>query len=212
MIFIIKNTYRNMNKKLIRLTESDLHRIVKESVNRVLTELDWKTYMNAARARQAQGKSDKASNLEAYSNQQFQKQHFGDSWAYGSHEDVSPANDTGVNALLRGNVNMNGGCMKDERDYTSPMYGATMQTPWGSYREVIGRNNLAGGTVYHGFGKDYVKNGTGYAMKMKGGGGDHSQMLNRVNNDYRNKINSVGNDLDGYYNNKSKYVKGQGWQ
>ena len=27
-----------MNKKLIRLTESDLHRIVKESVNRVLME------------------------------------------------------------------------------------------------------------------------------------------------------------------------------
>ena len=37
-----------MNKRLIRLTESDLHRIVKESVNKVLTELDWKTYMNAA--------------------------------------------------------------------------------------------------------------------------------------------------------------------
>lgn len=31
-------TYRNMNKKLIRLTESDLHRIVKESVKRVLRE------------------------------------------------------------------------------------------------------------------------------------------------------------------------------
>lgn len=27
-----------MNKKLIRLTESDLHRIVKESVNRILNE------------------------------------------------------------------------------------------------------------------------------------------------------------------------------
>lgn len=36
-----------MNKKLIRLTEGDLHRIVKESVNKVLTELDWKTYANA---------------------------------------------------------------------------------------------------------------------------------------------------------------------
>lgn len=36
-------------RKLVRLTESDLHRIVKESVNRVLTELDWKTYANAAR-------------------------------------------------------------------------------------------------------------------------------------------------------------------
>ncbi len=39
-----------MNKKLIRLTESDLHRIVKESVNKVLTELDWKTYANAEKA------------------------------------------------------------------------------------------------------------------------------------------------------------------
>ena len=29
-----------MNKKLIRLTESDLHRIVKESVNRVLREME----------------------------------------------------------------------------------------------------------------------------------------------------------------------------
>ena len=33
-----KNESRIMNKKLIRLTESDLHRIVKESVNKVLNE------------------------------------------------------------------------------------------------------------------------------------------------------------------------------
>lgn len=33
------NCNTNMNKKLIRLTESDLHRIVKESVNRVLNEI-----------------------------------------------------------------------------------------------------------------------------------------------------------------------------
>ena len=33
-----------MNKKLIRLTESDLHRIVKESVNKVLKE-SWKDGM-----------------------------------------------------------------------------------------------------------------------------------------------------------------------
>lgn len=34
-----------MNKKLIRLTESDLHRIVKESVNRVLNEEHGGTYI-----------------------------------------------------------------------------------------------------------------------------------------------------------------------
>ena len=46
-----KNESRYMNKKLIRLTESDLHRIVKESVNKVLkentnddTEIRWGKY------------------------------------------------------------------------------------------------------------------------------------------------------------------------
>ena len=40
-------TNTNMNKKLIRLTESDLHRIVKESVNRVLKEGHNEDYMEA---------------------------------------------------------------------------------------------------------------------------------------------------------------------
>ena len=35
-------------KQIIRLTEGDLHKIVKESVNKVLTELDWRTYQSAA--------------------------------------------------------------------------------------------------------------------------------------------------------------------
>lgn len=47
-----------MNKKLIRLTESDLHKIVKESVNKVLTELDWKTYANYAKKRREQAYQD----------------------------------------------------------------------------------------------------------------------------------------------------------
>lgn len=40
----------NMNKKHIRLTEEDLHRIVKESVNRVLNELSTPTIVNAKNA------------------------------------------------------------------------------------------------------------------------------------------------------------------
>ena len=38
MIFIGKIHINMKNKKLIRLTESDLHRIVKESVNKVIKE------------------------------------------------------------------------------------------------------------------------------------------------------------------------------
>ena len=39
---------KNMKKQVIRLTEGDLHRIIKESVNNVLSELDWRTYASAA--------------------------------------------------------------------------------------------------------------------------------------------------------------------
>ena len=58
------NCNTNMNKKLIRLTESDLHRIVKESVNKILSEaineLDPRTYASYADKRRAQGQNDKA--------------------------------------------------------------------------------------------------------------------------------------------------------
>ena len=48
VIFTIKitnySTYYNMSKKMIRLTESDLHRIVKESVKRALMENTYNTH------------------------------------------------------------------------------------------------------------------------------------------------------------------------
>ncbi|MBR6517657.1 MAG: hypothetical protein IKT40_12570 [Bacilli bacterium] len=36
-------------EKIIKLTENELHSLIKESVNYLLNELDWKTYMNASR-------------------------------------------------------------------------------------------------------------------------------------------------------------------
>ena len=51
---IIKLKTMIMNKQVIKITESNLHKIVKESVNKVLTELDWRTYANAAKKRDVQ--------------------------------------------------------------------------------------------------------------------------------------------------------------
>lgn len=48
-----------MNKKLVRLSESDLHKIVKESVNNVLTELDWRTYAKAVQKAREQGRDSR---------------------------------------------------------------------------------------------------------------------------------------------------------
>ena len=47
-------------KRRIRLTESDLHNIIKESVNHILSELDWRTYDNASE--KAQRLSDETYN------------------------------------------------------------------------------------------------------------------------------------------------------
>ena len=35
-------------KKIVRLTEGDLHSIIRKSVNNIIQELDWRTYANAA--------------------------------------------------------------------------------------------------------------------------------------------------------------------
>ena len=43
---LLEKVEENMNKKLIRLTESDLHRIVKESVNKVMKESSYDSMGN----------------------------------------------------------------------------------------------------------------------------------------------------------------------
>ena len=41
----------------VRLTEGQLHNVIRESVNQILNELDWKTYDNAERKRYHQMKN-----------------------------------------------------------------------------------------------------------------------------------------------------------
>ena len=92
-----------MNKKIIRLTEQDLHRIVKESVNRVLKEAD------RHRPDYFKGKPDRLSEGSAFS-------HSNDEWG----------NDYFVNAkaLARGIYDILN-AMEDEgnsNDYRSTAY------------------------------------------------------------------------------------------
>jgi len=54
--------YTNMNKKLIRLTESDLHKIVKESVNKIINEIG-DTEKGQDALGQVRGRADKRSKL-----------------------------------------------------------------------------------------------------------------------------------------------------
>ncbi len=63
-----------MDKQLIRLTESDLHKIIKESVNRILNEIDWRTYDLAAKT--AEDAYIKAPSHEEKRVKQYQRDKF----------------------------------------------------------------------------------------------------------------------------------------
>lgn len=47
-----------MAKQQIKLSESQLHKVIKEAVRNMISELDWKTYASAAKKRASQGASD----------------------------------------------------------------------------------------------------------------------------------------------------------
>ena len=88
-IYIENNVSRignNMNKNIIRLTESDLKRVISESVKQIISELDWKTYQNAANKRLRQSREtperskelwDKSWELGKYANEKFHDDYIG---------------------------------------------------------------------------------------------------------------------------------------
>ena len=99
-------------KKLIRLTEGDLHKIIKSSVKRVLQEADWKTYMNGSKgfhdkaekkrkdwnsmfphtkgSTERNSYDDKADELEKYANEKFNQKHGKNGYPY-NYEGESPS-------------------------------------------------------------------------------------------------------------------------
>ena len=60
-----------MSKQILKLTENDLHNIIKESVNKILSELDWRTYHNAAKSDYDKRRSQKFANMR---DKEFNKQ------------------------------------------------------------------------------------------------------------------------------------------
>lgn len=62
-------------KELIKLTESDLHNIIKESVNKVLKEAEWDFYMKAAQKANEIGKPEQAKRLESGAQRRFAKKY-----------------------------------------------------------------------------------------------------------------------------------------
>lgn len=179
-----------MKKNRIRLTESDLHKIIKESVNKVLTELDWKTYANASQKRKEQDDLNKAHTLKLYAGKQFQGKHDLPNLEkpYSQSHNDYPMDDysyiDGEDALIyAGEI-----CPKFSDDYAR----TTLQHKKGDEHPRVMRN----GTHWHDFNDEHDDTELVHLMTRNGEGG--------FKRGYK--------DLDDYYNGKYEYIKGKGWQ
>lgn len=212
-------------KRTIRLTESDLHKVISESVRQYLTELDWKTYMNAARKRRDQGNDDAAGELEKYAQQVFHQQH-GKNGSDHNYEGDIPTSYRGRNHFIG----------KDPNDYDFEVQAPTRDGWWNgekatgirSYRYGNGYPHMNYGELHddtfdYAYGDNHGWTGSQsrkHTMMYNNDGERYWPYASTVGNevsksgddDYNDRQERMGKDMNDYYTGKSHYVKGKGWK
>lgn len=223
---------------LIRITESDLHNMVKESVNKILTELDWKTYMNASRRRKLQGDEfrgkfphtslghernsfdDKADDLESAAQRAFQMKHGkngtdhnyeGDSPSFGGRRDW--------NSKDRGDRDFdvkNAPSKTWDDGLTQTKYRFGKGVPHRNYGEVhddtldyFTGSDDDDKTWFRKHTMRYNQDGEKYDPYNSSVGDEISISQDK---DYNARQDAMSKDMNDYYTGKSKYTKGKGWK
>lgn len=227
-------------KVILRMTESEFKKMVNESVNKILTELDWKTYINAARKRNLQ-----ADELRG----QFPRTSLGH--RRNSYDDKSDELVKAAQASFQKKHGKNGHSHQYEGDspdfkgrYTLGQFGSdknfdtknpTEDGWWGGekadgirhYRYGNGFPSRNGGYV-HDDTFDYAfNNKEGWAgdrqrhhtLRVDGNGIKYEPNLSTVDDEvsqskdknYNDALKNMANDMNDYYTGKSKYIKGKGW-
>lgn len=221
-------------KRNIRLTESDLHAIVGESVRKVLSEMDWKTYINAARKRKSQADElrdsfrhgrnsydDKADELERHAQHMFGQKHGKDGYPY---QWVGSPDYKG--RYTRGQA-------LDDSDFATK--APTTQGWWNGekadgirhYRRGEGFPSRNGGRIHddeynYAYGDDNGWSGDFNAHRTdkidKDGirmdadlSSNADYMSDYKDKDYMDALNRMGDDMARFYGGKSQYIQGKGW-
>lgn len=175
-------------KQLIRLTEGDLHNIIKESVNNILTELDWKTYANAAKKRYQQYKEnpkdttswDSAYKLNRTANERFDDDYVGD-MKYDTLGDK-----------IRGKKSPKFYSHFDSRSENMP-------------QQAIKGTNRSGDEIFN------TKRGSYFGSKPVGGGYVNPNNFFK-DKEVGEKFKSASDELWDYHDGNYEYQKGEGWK
>lgn len=175
-----------MSKKTIKLTEADFKNMIKESVTNILSELDWKTYADAAQRRyqQADGNPqnknsyDKAKKLADKADRTFNDEYVGN-WKYDALYDK-----------LRGknSAKFNG--------FVEPGYGKNL-----AFGTLKGQNK--GGSDIYSYKKGVYRNGNGGLTTP----GKHFR-----NKEIADAYSRANDELWDYADGNYEYVNGEGWK
>ena len=185
-------------KRTIKLTENDLHRVIKESVNTILSELDWRTYQSAYEKPNKRGDWKKANEFRQAATNSFNRQngHGLKNVPYGNGSDE--------------NVRPDGQFYAGSNMYAP--YGDTFATASG--KVSYGQNKPAE-TLYN---NQAIRTNDGWRGDGKRGDAypqpeeSEFHQANSLNPLLKYKQMKGDKEVRDYFNGKSKYVKGKGWK
>ncbi len=181
-------------KQVIRLTESDLHRVIKESVRQIISELDWRTYQSAYE--KSNNNPQRASKFRQAADNAFNREN-----AYGMTN--IPFGDGDTQQIQYSNGDVYGG-------------GNLYTNQGNQFITKSGRVNQNGDELD----KKYTtqKIATQSLNKGKSNRGENvplenDEQPNATNLNPMRKIKQMQGDkqVKDYFNGKSKYQKGKGW-
>lgn len=192
----LKNeSYKGRTNK-VRLTESQLHAVIEESVMQMLSELDWKTYANAGNKM-----SSERGNTAYWKNKGFTpNQAIGK--AANARYHAGRFYDAAKNSFKRDKGYQNGKPWDD--DYRSVNMGGDFNSTEEFGPHAIGYKSKGYGNPYK---YEYGSRYDGYAptkMSPEEFYGNDSTAAQA----YRD----ADEDIQNWKNGKSKYIKGKGWQ
>lgn len=197
-----------MNKKLIRLTESDLHNIIKESVKKILREADWKTYANAGKKASELGQHERAAKFRDAAIDRFNTD-------YGYEDDVrslkvKSAYDDGFNDWR---VRRNGQIISP-LDANTPHMSLRYDYDDGNGYQEYGKTstdleNDGERTIYG----DYdASENTGFGMSSAPIGHFPIGGFEEKDGKYVGRNDKGFEEFDNYRKGKYDYNKGKGWR
>lgn len=180
-------------KRKIKLTESDLHNIIKESVNHILSELDWRTYQSAYEKALDRGR--KPSEFRQAATNSFNRQN-----GYGL-KNVPYGNGSDKNMTPDGSFYGGGNLYTPDGDSFltksgKTAYGQNNPEALYNHQEIRSTDSIRGngkrGDAVPQESENYQTNSFNPLLKYKQMKGDK--------------------EVRDYFNGKSKYVKGKGWK